>query len=207
MESKGKNIPKLRFPGFEGEWEVKKIGDLGKIITGSTPSKDHPEYWNGDFCWVSARDMKDKYVYDTAEKVTDAGKKLCRILPPNSVLVTCIASIGLNAIAKVPCATNQQINSISFSTKSEAEFFYQSIERASARLKEYAGINAVPIINKQKFAEFEILFPPTLPEQEKIASCLTAIDNLIAAQQERIEALKQHKRGLMQQLFPAVANE
>ena len=61
-------------------------------------------------------------------------------------------------------------------------------------------------ITTNDFFNMPLLFP-SIPEQQKIASCLTAIDKLIAAQQERIEALKQHKRGLMQQLFPAVANE
>ena len=72
--------------------------------------------------------------------------------------------------------------------------------------KKNTNMNAFASVDMKTFGNIPFSFP-ALPEQQKIASCLTAIDKLIAAQQERIEALKQHKRGLMQQLFPAVANE
>ena len=195
-------IPQLRFPGFTGEWKEKKLGEFGPIITGSTPSRQNNAYWNGDFCWVSAQDMKEKYIFETKEKITEEGKKQCRLLPKNSVLVTCIASIGLNSITKVECATNQQINAIVAKDELEAEFIYQSIERYTPLLKALAGQTAVPIVNKQQFYNFEILVPPTPLEQQKIALCLSEMDELISSQAQKVETLKAHKKGLMQQMFP-----
>lgn len=199
---KGKMVPELRFPGFDGVWEEKKLGAFGPIVTGSTPSRQNTLYWNGNFCWVSAQDMKEKYIYDTKEKVTEDGMKRCRLLPKNSVLVTCIASIGLNSITKVECATNQQINAIIAKNELEAEFIYQSIERYTPLLKALAGQTAVPIVNKQQFCDFEIPTPSSLPEQQKIAECLSSVDDLIQAEADQLQALKDHKKGLMQQLFP-----
>ena len=198
----GENTPKLRFPGFEGDWVEKKLEEFGPIITGSTPSRQNTAFWNGDFCWVSAQDMKEKYIFETKEKITEEGKKQCRLLPKNSVLVTCIASIGLNSITKVECATNQQINAIVAKDEQEAEFIYQSIERYTPLLKALAGQTAVPIVNKQQFCNFKILVPPTPDEQQKIAQCLSELDKNIEAESAKLEALKIHKKGLMQQLFP-----
>lgn len=199
---KVETTPRLRFPGFEGEWKEKKLGEFGQIITGSTPSRQNEKYWGGEFCWVSAQDMKVKYIYDTKEKVTDEGKNQCRILPKNSVLVTCIASIGLNAITKVDCATNQQINAIITKNETIAEFLYQSMENSISKLKVMAGQTAVPIINKQQFSNFSIYVPQSSAEIGKLVGCLSTLDDAITAESDKLEALKTHKKGLMQQLFP-----
>lgn len=198
----GETTPKRRFPGFEGEWEEKNLEEFGQIITGSTPSRQNKKYWGGEFCWISAQDMKVKYIYDTKEKVTNEGKKQCRILPKNSVLVTCIASIGLNAITKVDCATNQQINAIITNNETIAEFLYQSMENSIYKLKAMAGQTAVPIINKQQFSNFSIFVPQSSAEIGKIVGCLSTLDDTITAESDKLEVLKNHKKGLMQQLFP-----
>jgi len=197
-------IPRFRFPEFQnsGEWEVKKLGEIGKIITGSTPSKKDPKNWNGNFVWITAQDFKGKYISDSIEKLTDKGKSISRIVPKNSVLVTCIASIGLNAINKVECATNQQINAIICRDKiAYHEFIYYCIVNSENRLKNIAGHTAVPIINKSDFEKFAIPLP-SLPEQQKIASCLSSIDEVIAGERQKLELLKAHKKGLLQNLFP-----
>ena len=76
----------------------KQVKDFGEVITGNTPSKKEEKYWNGDFVWITAQDFKGKYINDSILKLTKFGKDKARVIPKNSVLVTCIASIGLNAI-------------------------------------------------------------------------------------------------------------
>jgi len=72
---------------FSGrEYPQLPIRDFADITTGSTPSKSHPEYWGGSNPWVSAEDMKDKYVYDTVEKVTDKGYATCKHIPVNTLM-------------------------------------------------------------------------------------------------------------------------
>jgi len=197
-------MPVLRFPEFmkAGEWFECSIDSIGNVVTGGTPSKEDKDFWGGDFVWVTAQDFKEKYIYNSVLKLTQKGKDKSRIIPENSVLVTCIASIGLNGINKVECSTNQQINSIICNSKNHFEFIYYAISQNNNRLKDLAGRTAVPIISKSVFEKFIIHTPETLGEQQKIASCLSSLDEVITAHNQKLSTLKDHKKGLMQNLFP-----
>jgi type I restriction enzyme S subunit len=194
----------LRFPEFknEGDWEECSIESVGDVVTGGTPSKEDVDYWGGDFVWATAQDFKNKYIFNSIQKLTQKGKDKSRVIPKDSVLVTCIASIGLNAINKVDCATNQQINAIICNSKNHFEFVYYSISHNGNRLKNLAGRTAVPIISKSVFEKFIIHKPESPKEQQKIASCLSSLDEVIAAHSQKLDQLKDHKKGLMQNLFP-----
>ncbi len=205
--SKDKLIPDLRFPEFknEGEWDECSIESIGDVVTGGTPSKEDVDYWGGDFVWATAQDFKNKYIFNSIQKLTQKGKEKSRVIPKDSVLVTCIASIGLNAINKVDCATNQQINAIICNSENHFEFVYYSISHNGNRLKNLAGRTAVPIISKSVFEKFIIHKPESSKEQQKIASCLSSLDDLIAAHSQKLDVLKDHKKGLMQNLFPQLS--
>ena len=181
------------------DWEVRRVGEIGEIVTGATPPRFDGSNWNGDFAWISARDFTEKYIENTVEKVTEKGKRYCRCLPAESVLVTCIASIGLNAICKVPCATNQQINAV-VCHDDDPEYFYYAMAHAKGRFASLAGQTAVPIINKQQFSDFALPFPP-LPEQRRIAAALGDVDKLIENLKKRVEKKRNLKRGAMQELL------
>lgn len=204
--AEGKNVPEFRFPEFQGkkEWQRKQIKDLGEVITGNTPSKKEEKYWNGDFVWVTAQDFKGKYINDSILKLTKFGKDKARVIPKNSVLVTCIASIGLNAINKVECSTNQQINTICCNREYNYEYIYYLITHNISNLKQLAGQTAVPIVTKKCFEEFEVYVIENYDEQQRIANCLSSLDELIEATSQKVEILKEHKKGLMQQLFPKI---
>ena len=202
----GKNVPDLRFPEFQGMkgWEKKQVKDFGEVITGNTPSKKEEKYWNGDFVWVTAQDFKGKYINDSILKLTKLGKDRARVIPKDSVLVTCIASIGLNAINKVECSTNQQINAICCNQEYNYEYVYYLVTYNTKNLKQLAGQTAVPIITKKSFEEFEVYAIKNYDEQNRIANCLSSLDELIEATSRKVEILKDHKKGLMQQLFPRI---
>ena len=204
--AEGKNVPDLRFPEFQGMngWEKKQVKDFGEVITGNTPSKKEEKYWNGDFVWITAQDFKGKYINDSILKLTKFGKDKARVIPKNSVLVTCIASIGLNAINKVECSTNQQINAICCNQEYNYEYMYYLVTYNTKNLKQLAGQTAVPIITKKSFEEFEVYAIEYYDEQQKIADCLSSLDELIEATSRKVEILKEHKKGLMQQLFPKI---
>ena len=181
------------------DWEVKRLGDIGQVVTGSTPPRNDSSNWGGDFNWISAKDFNGKYISKTEEHITEVGKRFCRLLPENSVLVTCIASIGLNAISKKACATNQQINAVVCRVDSSEYLYYQICYR-NGDLKLLAGQTAVPIIGKKQFEDVLISLPP-LPEQKVIAEVLSDVDALIAAQEELIEKKRAIKQGAMQELL------
>ncbi len=182
------------------EWEEKTIAEIGDVVTGSTPSRSDSANWGGDFNWISAQDFKDKYIYNAAEKVSDKGKRACRLLPLNSVLVTCIASIGLNAIAKVECATNQQINAV-ICEGCDYEYFYYLICFSDGKLKQLVGQTAVPIIGKTDFQQLLMAYPSDFAEQRQIAERLSAIDAKIAAELAVVAKYRKVKAGLMARLL------
>ncbi len=200
----GETTPRLHFPEFRnaGEWIRTPVSEFGKVVTGKTPSTFKQEYWNGQFTWVTPTDISDrKNIYSSERRLTDEGITAGVFLPENSVLVTCIASIGKNAILKVPGSCNQQINAIIPNKEFVADFLYYLIENNSDILLDQAGTSATSIIPNSQFQKLSFLVP-SLPEQHKIADCLSSLDEVIEFQAQKLEALKTHKKGLMQQLFP-----
>ena len=192
---------KKRLPGFSGEWKKYKVGESGVVVTGSTPPRSNRNLWGGNFPWVSARDFIGKYISSSYEHVTSEGKNYCRILPAESVLVTCIASIGLNGIAAIPLATNQQINAIVCNNDFYNEIVYYSLVYNKEKLKLMAGQTAVPIISKQQFEEFEILLPRNVLEQKAIAKVLSDMDCEIEQLEKKLAKYQQIKQGMMQELL------
>lgn len=95
------------------DWKTRTTKDLGEVVTGITPSTFVKEYWDGDCPFVTPTDISEKkYVEKTERKVSAKGLEKGRLIPKDSVLVTCIASIGKMALASENCQTNQQINAI-----------------------------------------------------------------------------------------------
>lgn len=191
---------KKRLPGFEGEWRNFKISEIGIVVTGSTPPKVDTVNYGDEYSWATAQDLKGKYVSNTVIKLSENGLKSARLLPKGAVLITCIASIGINGIAEEPLATNQQINSIIVSSEHDNEFVYYLIESKNHILKRLSGTTAVAIINKSTFSKIQLEMP-CLEEQQKIAQILTAADNEIELLQKKLAFLKQEKAALMQQLL------
>ena len=202
----GETQPGLRFPEFQnaGEWDDQSIGDFGQVVTGSTPSTAQPAFYGGGVPFVSPADISDlRFVDQTKTTLTPEGFAETRPIRAGSVLFVCIGStIGKVAKNVHECATNQQINAIVPSSKHSDDFVYFALSYASERIALLAGRQAVPIINKSLFSSVRLLVPK-LPEQQRIASCLSSLDALITAETQKLEVLKTHKKGLMQQLFPS----
>lgn len=203
----GETQPRLRFPEFEsaGAWEDRALGDFGQVVTGSTPSTAEPTFYGDGIPFVSPADISDlRYVEETKTTLTAVGFKKTRPIRAGSVLFVCIGStIGKIAQNVRDCATNQQINAVIPNAKHSDGFVYFALSNASDRIALLAGRHAVPIINKSLFSAVRLLVPG-LPEQQRIADCLTTLDDLIAAETRKLDTLKTHKKGLMQQLFPQI---
>ena len=184
------------------EWEVKKICDFGKVITGNTPPTKDVDNYGSTYMFVSPADItENKYIKSSERKLSRKGFSLSRIMPKDSVLFTCIGStIGKCAIANEDLTSNQQINAIICNSNHNEEFLYYELNRRSSRIKLIAGEQAVPIINKSTFENIKILCPP-LEEQIQICSVLQLWATAIEKQSVLIEKLKLRKRALMQQLL------
>jgi type I restriction enzyme S subunit len=206
----GERVPKVRFKEFKDDrkWELKELGKVAEIITGNTPSTKEPSFYGGEKMFVSPADINDnRIVSQTKTTLTELGFSKTRQIKSNSVLFVCIGStIGKIAQNKYECATNQQINSLVALNGYSSDFLYSLLDSNSKEIASIAGKHAVPLINKTSFSAVKLPFPPKKEEQQKIASCLSALDELINAQTDKIEQLQQHKKGLMQGLFPKIIN-
>ena len=196
------NVPNLRFPEFQGEWEKCKLGDYGKVVTGNTPpTKDIENYENGTYLWASPADLGTiKLISETKTMLSAKGFSKTRALPKGSVLVTCIGStIGKTGMATKEMSTNQQINSIVVNDNSDNEFVYYAIQSAFPRYLSSIAVQAVPIISKSAFE----LLPnqrPCLQEQKKIGKMLSLLDERIATQNKIIDKLLSLIKGIAQNI-------
>lgn len=183
------------------EWEVKKLKDISKVLTGSTPSTTDLSNYGSDYMFVSPVDMSEnkKYIYKTEKMLSRKGYSISRKMPIGSVLYTCIGStIGKIGIASSELTSNQQINAII--CNEDNEFLYYVLLYNTGRIRKLAGEQAVPIIKKSDFENLNFPIPP-LAEQKKIAEILCTWDDAIEKQSRLIEKLELRKRGLMQRLL------
>ena len=179
------------------EWKEYKIKDVGTVITGKTPSKNNPEDWGDEMPFVTPSDYKHyrKFAKFSDRNLSSIGieRLKSKVLPINSILVTCIGSdMGKIVINKCSVITNQQINSIIPNNNINSDFLYYRLISMYETLRIYGGDGtAVPIVNKGDFENLEIQLPP-LPEQKAIASVLSSLDDkidLLHQQNQTLEAL------------------
>ena len=202
----GETRPRLRFPEFRNapEWKEVAIGGMGEVITGNTPATSQRDFYGVDCLFVSPADISDsRFVETTKTNLSEVGFAQARPIKARSVLFVCIGStIGKVAQNARECATNQQINAVVANSDFSGDFIYYLLDMESERIAELAGRQAVPIINKTLFSSVKVL-APRLGEQHRIADCLSSLDTQIATESNQLAALKTHKQGLMQQLFPS----
>lgn len=184
------------------DWEVRKLGEIGEIITGSTPPTKVQEYWNGNIPWITPTDISNKSrdIISSERKITPSGLKAIRKLPANTLLVTCIASIGKNSILRKAGACNQQINAVIPFADYNVEYLYYLIENNKKLILSKAGITATLMVSKKVFSviEFQI---PTLKVQKQISSILYDMDGEIQGLDDKLEKYRVLKQGLMQELL------
>jgi type I restriction enzyme S subunit len=194
----------LRFKRKDGgdfaEWEEKRLGDVGDIITGKTPLTAEADLWGGDIQFITPTDINENNKYQhTTQRYVQPHVKL-KLLPANSIVYTCIASIGKMAMTVHPAITNQQINAVVPSKGYSREFIYYALLHLTPSIKATQANTTLPIINKTEFCK--ILLPiPSLEEQSRIAGFLMALDAKVAGVAQAVAACQKWKKGLLQQLF------
>ncbi|AFT81702.1 type I R/M system specificity subunit [Leuconostoc carnosum JB16] len=198
-----KMTPQIRFQGFTDDWEERKLSEIGKIVTGNTPSTSNKGYYNGDFLFVSPADIQEnRYVNKTTTTLTELGFKTGRLVPKGATLFVSIGStIGKIGQSICDVITNQQINSVISFSDYDDDFIYTSILNSSTKIKQLAATQAVPIINKNEFGK-SIIKIPSLEEQQKIGAFFKQLDDTIALHQRKLDLLKEQKKGFLQKMFP-----
>ena len=182
-------------------WTQCSVSQIGKVITGSTPPTNDRSNYDGDLLFCAPGDVgEQKHISSTEKRVSPKGFALGRPLPPNSVIVTCIGLIGKLGIAKTSMITNQQINALVVSEGFDHEFIYYAFENFFPEYRSKVSMQTLPILSKSEFEKLMIKVPD-LDVQHKISSHLAAMDRRIEHTQQELNALIEHRRGIMQQLF------
>lgn len=148
----------------EESWEIVKLGSLGTIICGKTPSKKIPEYFDGEIPFIKIPDMHGKtFVFETEDSLTEEGLKSQsnKTLPQRSICVSCIATVGLVIMNATTAQTNQQINSIIPLRDAYRYFLYLKMRTMKDELLAMAsGGTATDNLNTGDFSKIDIVLPP-----------------------------------------------
>lgn len=166
------------------QWEKVKLGDIGEVITGKTPSTDKLEYWDSkDYMFITPPDLKcGMSIYQANRYISAKGLQSIRAnsISGFSILVGCIGSdLGNVTCVDSVCATNQQINALtSIKAKYSPHYVYYYLTLLKKYFRQIAAITTAPIVSKSMFENIKIPLP-SLPTQENIAQILSTLDKKI----------------------------
>jgi type I restriction enzyme S subunit len=147
-------------------WEVEKIGNFGKVITGNTPPRSNPQNYGDQIEWIKSDNITTPYHFLTqaSEKLSKQGKEKARVVPPESILVTCIAgsksSIGKVGIANREVAFNQQINAVIPDSDINPYFLYAHFLICQNLVQAQSTDSMKGLVSKNKFCNIIFLNPP-----------------------------------------------
>ena len=199
---KDDTVPEMRLPGFTEAWEQRKLGELGTITTGNTPSTSIPDYYSDDgIVWVTPTDICENITFESARKLSDLGQQVGRVVPKNTILVTCIASIGKNTMLGNTGSFNQQINGLTPNeNKYDPYFLLTESALWSAKMKGSAAAGTMQIVNRTEFSELKTWLP-SLIEQQAIGAFFKQLDHLITLHQCKCDKYSNIKKGMMSDLL------
>jgi type I restriction enzyme S subunit len=208
----GQTLPKLRFPEFQSapEWEEKTLGKISNTLQGYGFPEKHQGVTEGIYPFYKVSDISNSlhrgenfikqavnYIDETTLKTLKA-----KLLPVGTTIFAKIGeAIRLNrrVITTVPCLIDNNVAGLKrIEGQATDLFLYYILLRIN--LAEHCG-GAVPSVNKSTIEAIPVICPEP-EEQKKIAEFLSSVDNLITSQNQKLESLRLHKKGLMQQLFP-----
>lgn len=198
-----RHVPKLRFKGFEYEWEENYLKDIATIVGGGTPPTNKNEYWSGDVQWFTPSEIGDsKYVEKSNRTITELGvkKSSAKILPKGTILLTTRATLGEMAILKNDATTNQGFQSLIVKNEFSTECIYYLKDKISKFCYKNSSGSTFLEISKSNLEKFKVKLP-SLEEQTKIANFLSNVDNIIEEQEGKVKDLELYKKGMMQKIF------
>ena len=202
--AEGKTIPEWRFPEFRngGEWNSDTIGRVCSSYSGGTPTTSKDKYYGGNIPFIRSGEI-DK---DTTELfLTESGleNSSAKMVSEGDILVALYgANSGDVALSKINGAINQAILCLNYD-RINAFVYHFLTHKKRWIIKTYIQ-GGQGNLSGEIIKSIEFMFPKQIEEESKIVACLSSVDELITAQADKIEALKKHKKGLMQGMFPSI---
>lgn len=192
----------FRFPGHETAkfvdglpegWEEKKVKNLGAIVTGKTPSKKNSSNFNGNIPFIKTPDMHgNAFIVKTGETITEEGARTQpnKTLPPRSVLVSCIGTVGAVSINAREAQFNQQINAVIPNEETNYIFVYFLMKGIKPKLEGFGSGATMANVNKSKFESISILMPDKEIMDEFYNHTYTSFEQLFTLSRLNIELVK-----------------
>ena len=208
----GKIMPQKRLPKFgkSKKWSPYSMEEMFKIRNGYTPSKSNPKFWeNGTIPWFRMEDIREHghILSDSIQHITKEAVKGKGLFPANSIIVATTATIGEHALIIVDSLANQQFTFLtkrkSFDTQINMKYFYYYMYIIDEWCKQHTNAGGFASVDMNGFKRLSVSLPSP-EEQKEITECFTSIDDLIDSTKQKLVMLQNHKRGLMQQLFPII---
>jgi len=183
------NLKETEIGEIPADWEVVKLEQVGEVLTGNTPSKAKKEYWiNGTIDFVKPPDLRNSCITTASEKISEYAVHVARLVPPGSVLVSCVGNIGRVGYSLKKIAFNQQINAIVPNDTINSIYLFFALQTQAEQIEKLKAVTTIPIVNKSKFMKVLIPLPP-LPVQKRIAEILQTVDEKIQAEEKKKQAL------------------
>ena len=198
--------PKLRFKGFTGDWEQRKLGDLADgVFGGGTPKTSIDTYWNGSIPWIQSSNLMDDKIenFINDKSITNLAIKesATKLIPANSIAIVTRVGVGKVALIREKFATSQDFLSFYCRHEHNPLFMAYQISRlmkVKSRLLQGTSIKG---ITKSEVLESEVLIPKGAEEEIKIADFLSSCDTLITLHQRKLEKLKNLKAAYLNEMF------
>jgi type I restriction enzyme S subunit len=187
-------------------WPTVALGEVSQIVSGATPRTGEKRFWDGDVLWTTPKDISDldtPYLDRPPRTITDEGLRSCAasLLPPNSVLLSSRAPIGLVAINRLPVATNQGFKSlVPEQDKLDSKFLYHWLKSKTSYLQSLGNGATFKEVSKAVVERIEIPLPP-LPEQRRITAILDKADALRRKRKCAIELLDSLTQSIFLDMF------
>jgi len=208
----GETVPRLRFPKFRdaGEWETQTIGDIFETATGGTPDRANKAYWDGRIPWVTTSLVNFNIITSTEETISEEGleNSAAKMFPKGTVLMALYGqgkTRGQVAMLGIDATTNQACAAILPCEEVDPRFTFLNLSSRYDEIRKLSNSGGQENLSQGLLRGLPFKFPKAPEEQQRIADCLSALDARLTAESRKLDALKLHKRGLMQQLFPSPA--
>lgn len=189
---------KRRLPGFDGEWKIKRLGEISEITIGRTPPRLNQAMWNGQHTWLSIADISGKHVSASKEQITDLAAQSMEHVPAGTLMMSFKLSIGRLCFAGSDLYTNEAICAFRDLT-ADAEFLYYMLGRVDFSLYGKQAVKGYTL-NKESLRLVEVPLP-MIEEQTAIAQVLSDMDADIAALEKCRAKTALLKQGMMQELL------
>jgi type I restriction enzyme, S subunit len=193
---------KTRLPGFEGEWQTKKLGDIAVCYSGGTPATYVLRYYCGDIPWITSSDLNKVYISDVGGRISQEGLKnsSAKMIEPDTLLIALYgATAGVAALSKIGAAINQAVLAI-VPNEDDNGFLFYKLKLLKNWLISTFTQGGQPNLSGDIVKSVKLSFP-SIPEQTAIATILSDMDAEIEALEKRRAKTRDLKKAMMQELL------